>query len=170
MDVSKTAVGLSELSETCLGVSGDLGLLAGDAGGCPGFDIGSDVVPYILLFEELDCCSSGGMGESMDDVENGLPEGGRNPWSRIACARVTQYNRSIRHLDVLEVQRGMLRLGRGGGHFCCSSARAQRSNPHTVRALQFLERVSATWCQVPSNSMMADRWRCFLLETGSDFL
>ena len=114
MDVSKTAVGLAEFSETCLGMLCDLGLLAGDAGGCPGFDIGADGVPYVFLFEELDCCSSGGMGESMDDVENSLPEGGRNPWSRIACARVTQYTRSIWHLDVLEVQRGMLRLGRGG--------------------------------------------------------
>ena len=61
----------------------------------------------------------------------------------------------------------------GGGHFCCSSARAWRSRPHTVRALQFLERASATsfffpdtWCHLQSNSVMADRWRCCLLEMG----
>ena len=54
MDVSKTAVRLTELSKTCLGVSCDLGLLAGDAGGCPLFDVGADGVPYVFSFDELD--------------------------------------------------------------------------------------------------------------------
>ena len=50
MDVSKTAVRLAEFPETCLGVACDLGLLAGDACGCPGLDIGADGVPDVLLF------------------------------------------------------------------------------------------------------------------------
>ena len=101
MDVSKTAVRVAKFPETCLGVACDLGLLAGDAGCCPGLDIGADGVPYILLFKELDCCSSGRMCESMNDVEHSLPEEGRNPGSRSACARVTQYCWSFGHLDVL---------------------------------------------------------------------
>ena len=48
--------------------------------------------------------------------------------------------------------------------------------PHVVRELQFLERASATGFSFPemcrmtqSNSVMAERCRCWRLETGSDF-
>ena len=46
-----------------------------------------------------------------------------------------------------------------------------------VRELQFLERASATGLDFPeicltvqSYSVIAERWRCCRLETGSDFL
>ena len=39
--------------------------------------------------------------------------------------------------------------GVGGGDFSCSAASVCRSNPHTVRALQFLDRASATEFNFP---------------------
>ena len=54
MDMSKTAVRLAEFPEACLGVAGGFGLLAGDAGGCPGLDISTDGVPDVFLLQKFD--------------------------------------------------------------------------------------------------------------------
>ena len=60
MYVSKSSIRLGEFTETSLGMANDLRLLARDASGGPGSDVGCDGVPYILLLQELYGRLSGG--------------------------------------------------------------------------------------------------------------
>ena len=71
-------------------MSVDFLFLARSAGTYPVLGVLGDAMPDEFLFEEACRCSSGRMGEAVEEVENVTSEGGRYPWTWAASTDVAE--------------------------------------------------------------------------------